>query len=78
MKCVQAVMLIRLRRNSLARYSHTSTQASSQPLTTGENVPAFEARILYDKRVNLQTYRGNPLLLIFFQPAPILTEHFFH
>lgn len=74
---VQAVMLIRLQRNSLARHTDVFIQRSFLSLPVGEQAPAFTASTLQGERVTLQTYRNRPLLLVFFQPARILTEHFF-
>jgi signal peptidase I len=74
---VQAVVLVRLKRNSFAHSNETFTQRSSASLVIGENAPAFKASTLQGETVNLQTYRGRHLLLVFFQPVPLLTERFF-
>lgn len=76
-ECVQGIMLTRLRRTSSTNSMYTFLQAASQSLMVGEDAPTFDAPTLNGEIVNLQAYNKQSLLLIFFMPSHILTEHFF-
>jgi signal peptidase I len=77
LKCVQGIMLMRLRRTPSTNSTYTFLHAASQTLMVGEDAPIFEAPTLNGEIVNLQAYSKQSLLLIFFMPSHILTEHFF-